>query len=404
MRESKGNSKEYYEKLNEVLKNSDRSIPSLLIDLNRLDDNCKTLRKDLDPDNNFRLVVKSLPSFDFLSYVMDKMNAYDLMVFHQPFLSDLSLKLDRRSDILIGKPMPIRTARYYFNHLPTDIDFDPFNQIQWLVDTELRIQEYVALANELGKRIRLNLEIDVGLHRGGWDKLETLKNALKLISENKETIEFSGFMGYDPHLVKIPAFIKSQKRAFVESTSFYNRCILLLKEEFSELYTEELTFNGGGSPTVKLHQSSSSPLNDLSAGSCLVCPTTFDIPSLEDYSPACFIATPVLKIFEGTTLPGLEKFKGILNLLKKSNRQSCFIYGGFWKADYCYPFGIKQNRIFSPSTNQTMLNYDSSIRLDVDDYVFLRPHQSEFVFLQFGNIIAFRNNILESTWPVLNNR
>ena len=93
------------------------------------------------------------------------MNTDKLMVFHQPFLSDLSSTLDQRADVLLGKPMPIRTAQYYYKTLPKlKNDFDPYRQVQWLVDTEARIFQYISLAQKLGKRLRLNLELDVGLH------------------------------------------------------------------------------------------------------------------------------------------------------------------------------------------------------------------------------------------------
>ena len=91
-------------------------------------------------------------------------------------------------------------------------------------------------------------------------------------------------------------------------------------------------------------------------GSCLVKPTTFNIPSLKEYQAACYIATPVLKKFKGTTLPALERFKNLLNLINSKNKISYFIYGGYWKADYCYPINIKENALFSISTNQTMVN------------------------------------------------
>ncbi|MEM6770171.1 MAG: hypothetical protein AAF597_06270, partial [Bacteroidota bacterium] len=177
----------------------------------------------------------------------------------------------------------------------------------------------------------------------------------------------------------------------------------LIRTQFPELWKEDLTFNGGGSPTLALHQTVDSPLNDLSVGSCFVKPTTFDIPTLVDFRPACYIATPVLKKFTGTTLPALENVRKMLNFVNSNHRQSYFIYGGYWKADYCYPEGIRPNRIFGPSTNQTMLNGPAEVPLEVDDFVFLRPQQSEFVFLQFGNILVLRGKQIVGEWEGLTN-
>ena len=59
-----------------------------------------------------------------------------------------------------------------------------------MVDTSKRIQQYIDLAKQLGQKLRLNLEIDVGLHRGGFANLESLKNALNIIYRKINTILF----------------------------------------------------------------------------------------------------------------------------------------------------------------------------------------------------------------------
>ena len=395
-------SKPYFEQLNQTLKNYQRAIPCLLIDLDKVDENLAILQKNLQANTSFRIVVKSLPSIELIQYVMQKASTEKLMVFHQPFLTELARSLTATADVLLGKPMPIKTAQYFYENLPeSNQGFNPFQQIQWLVDTKERIQEYIDLAKRLGQPLRLNLEIDVGLHRGGFKDIPQLKAGLQLIEQHKEWVRFAGLMGYDPHVVKLPSFIRSKEKAYRLANQFYEECKETIQQDFPNLWSDDLTFNGAGSPTIALHKNNS-PLNDVSAGSCLVMPTTFDMPTLESYQAACFIASPVLKAFEGTTLPALEKMKSLLNLISSSNRQSFYIYGGFWKADYCYPTGVKQNSLFI-STNQTMLNAPSSVQLKVDDFVFLRPHQSEFVFLQFGNILPIRNGQIESPWSILKN-
>ena len=64
------------------------------------------------------------------------------------------------------------------------------------------------------------------------------------------------------------------------------------------------------------------------------------------------------------------------------------------------PEGIKQSALFGKSTNQVMLNASSNTTLNVGDYVFLRPHQSESVFLQFGGILGLRGGKIEKEWSV----
>lgn len=393
----------YFQQLNQRLKSCKRAIPSLLVDLDRIDLNIQALQKAMPENKAFRIVVKSLPSIPLIDYVMEKMDTHKLMVFHQPFLSQLAHHYGDKIDILIGKPMPAQTADYFYQTLDIDSSFQANKQIQWLIDTDQRLKQYIELAKKHQQKILVSLEIDVGLHRGGFGTLERLHSILKIMDQNKEYIELGGFMGYDPHVALLPKILRSQKRSFQLANDFYRACIELLKSDFPHLWHQNLTFNGAGSPTLPLHKGSYSVLNDVSAGSALVKPTHFDIPSLSQFIPACFIATPVLKKMEGTTLPGLEKLKGLFNFLKPFFRKSYFIYGGYWKADYYYPPQTRDNPLFGPSTNQSMINSASNIDLEVDDFIFLRPTQSEFVFLQFGNIIAVRGDRIEAEWPILQN-
>lgn len=392
----------YFQTLNDTLKAYDRAIPRLIIDREILDKNIRTLLQSLRPGLDFRIVVKSLPSSDLIRYVMQQTASQKLMVFHQPFLSDLSSWLEAGADILLGKPMPVNTAAYYYRTVRSGKDFDPFQQVQWLVDTEQRARQYLDLARELGNPLRLNLEIDIGLHRGGFSNLEALGRTLKLIRNNPAHLTFSGFMGYEPHVVKIPKMLRSEEQAFRMADEQYAACIELVQMQFPDLWNEELTLNGGGSQTIDLHGAGESVLNEVSAGSCLVKPVTFDVPSLAEYRPASFIATPILKKMKDTTLPGLEKAAGWLSKLRPAYRYAYFIYGGYWMADYIFPEGTKENPLFGSSTNQSMVNIPPEGALEVDDFVFLRPRQSEFVFLQFGKILVYRLGRIEGEWNLLN--
>jgi len=40
------------------------------------------------------------------------------------------------------------------------------------------------------------------------------------------------------------------------------------------------------------------------------------------------------------------------------------------------------------------------VDLQVDDYMFLRPTQSEFVMLQFGDLLLVDDGEIASRWPV----
>ena len=169
----------YFKNLNKELKNYQRAIPCLLIDLDILDKNITETLSNFRNDASLRVVVKSLPSIQLIEYILQKTNSNKLMVFHQPFLTDLASRLDNKMDVLLGKPMPIKTVEYFYNNLPQKHNgLNPYTQIQWLVDTTKRIEEYVNLAKKLNQKLRLSIEIDVGLHRGGFSSVETLKKRI----------------------------------------------------------------------------------------------------------------------------------------------------------------------------------------------------------------------------------
>ncbi|MEM9525149.1 MAG: alanine racemase [Bacteroidota bacterium] len=383
-----------------ALHTTGRALPRLLVDLDRLDHNIDLLAKQLPTELALRLVVKSLPSLGLLEYLQQRLGVKRLMFFHQPFLTELAHTQDATLDFLLGKPMPTATAAYFYRRFPTSGGIDPFRQVQWLVDSKERLQQYLELAKALDcgnstPPLRLNLEVDVGLRRGGFADSASLREGLKLIESAGGALVFSGLMGYDPHVVKLPSIFGSIAQFHKQATSTYREYQAVIRQAFPNYWRSDLTFNGAGSPTFSLHCRGNSPLNEVAVGSALLKPSTFDTPSLVDYQAACFLATPVLKIFPRTRLPGL-------NWLSLPH-PSCFIYGGYWKADYCFPEGIKENKLFGPSTNQSLLNLPRGSTLKVDDYIFLRPQQSEFVLLQFGDLLAIRKGKVIAEWPVLSN-
>ena len=86
--------------------------------------------------------------------------------------------------------------------------------------------------------------------------------------------------------------------------------------------------------------------------------------------------------------------------LKRSWGTRIFIYGGYWKAVPVSPAGFITNNLYGRSTNQEMLNGPVDTRADVDDYIFLRPTQSESVMLQFRDLVIIRGDEIVGRWLV----
>lgn len=390
---------EYFARLNQLLRTEGAGYPQLLLDLDVLDANIQRLTQLIRSGVDYRIVVKSLPCPRLVEYVMDKAKTTKLMVFHQPFLSQIAAHMPK-ADVLLGKPLPVAAADRFYQDFSGQSGFNPTRQLQWLIDSQARLESYLQLARQYQQKLRINIELDVGLHRGGLNKPEQLDALLDTIVANPAHLEFSGFMGYDPHVVKLPRIIKSREQAFAQSQQQYQRFITRLQKRYPQLTTQPLCFNGAGSPTLALHQQDS-VLTEVAAGSCLVKPSDFDLDTLSGFTPAAFIASPVLKVQDGVQVPGIEWASGLFGNWDANQQQSLFVYGGNWLAKPYAPQGLQANPLYGVSSNQQMLNGSKAISLAVGDQVFWRPTQSEALFLQFGDILPFRNGQLIASWPVL---
>lgn len=388
----------YFAALNRTLREQGPGRPLLVIDLERLERNCARLRQSLVDGKQLRVVAKSLPAPGLLEHVLQHTGSTRLMVFHQPFLNALAQRLPG-ADLLLGKPMPVAAARTFYATLERGAGFDPRAQLQWLIDTPQRLAQYAELARQIGTRMRINIEIDVGLHRGGLGEFDELDALFAQIKAQPDVLEFAGFMGYDAHVGKVPALLESRERSFERALQRY-RGFLARADELGTGPHQTLTLNGAGSPTFRLH-GAGSPLNEVAVGSALLKPGDFDLELLGDFEPAAFIATPVLKALDGLQLPGPLPLGEAWALWDHNRRRSFFIYGGKWMASTVSPAGLAANALYGSSSNQSILNASHSVNLGVDDYVFLRPSQSEAVLLQFGELLALRGNRIEARWPVL---
>ncbi len=386
----------YFGALNAMLKREGPARPVLLLDLDRLDQNIAALRQSIRPPKHFRVVDKSLPSIELVRYIFEKAGTNRVMSFHEPFLRQVAEQF-AHADVLLGKPMPVKSAAEFYAGVSGT--FDPDAQLQWLIDTPERLDEYRALAERLQRRLRINVEIDVGLHRGGVQDTATLERMLTVIAAHPTRLQFAGFMGYDPHVAKVPSWARSRASLIEEVRTIYRGYVDYVKTRHPELWSEAITLNGAGSPTYRLYEDDTL-LNDLSVGSALVKPTDFDLDTLTPHVPALFIATPVLKASASARLPGLDWLSAILDWWNPNLARTFFIYGGYWMARPVAPAGLHNNGMFGRSSNQEMLNGSARVELGVDDYVFLRPTQSEAVMLQFGDLVLVRAGKIVGRWPV----
>lgn len=393
----------YFADMQELLQRDGPGTACLILDLDRLNHNLIALREQMPTGKHYRLVSKSLPCRALIEQVLVTMHSQRIMCFHQPFANRLARDFPD-SDLLLGKPMTVQAAERFYQRLYTG-RFDPQRQLQWLVDTPARLAAYAELARAQNLRMRIGIEIDVGLHRGGVDNDSDFVAMLRILRDNSRRLRLSGLMGYDPHVVKLPGLLGSPETLQQHANERYRHYIRLLRREAPDLLTLQqdlpMVFNGAGSPNFVLHDERA-PTNDLAVGSALVKPSDFDLPTLEAFRPALWIATPVLKSATGPELPGIEWAQRPARLWNPNLARSHFIDGGNWKADAHSPAGLAPNRLFGRSSNQEMLNSAPAAGLSPGDWVFLRPRQSEALMLRFGPLRVIQAGNLVDHWPVFN--
>jgi len=389
-----GSHDSYFQALSRALGEAGLSRPTLVVDRRRMLANVDAAINTLAPSAlPVRVVVKSLPAFGLIDPTAERLGTNRFMVFNGAMLRHM-IEQHPAADLLLGKPLPIREAAPFI--AASRAGGPPATLPQWLIDTPERLAAYIEAARAVSASLRVNFEIDVGLHRGGFTTPETLAAAVD-IARAEPLVQIAGLMGYDPHVPKVP----NPGGAFESVQRKYSAALSVLTEKLS-VAPETLTLNTAGSPTYKLHAAGTAG-NEVAIGSAFVKPMDFDIETLTHHESAAFIATPVIKALDRTHLPALEGLAGVFSFYDPNSERAFFIYGGHWLARPVSPSGLEYSDIFGRSSNQELLTGSRRVMLAVDDYVFFRPTQSEAVFLQFGDIAMYdEGRIVEMipTFPV----
>ena len=382
----------YFAKLQRALGDAGHCQPVLVIDKNRLDHNLDTLAASVPSHMDVRIVAKSLPSIDLLNYVTWRLGTNRLMTFNLPMLTTLAKEMPTANQLL-GKPFPVAAAARFYAEEGTQSA-----AVQWLIDTSERLDQYAALGARLGMALNVSLELDVGLHRGGFSPDWKLRMALRQIA-NSDFLNFGGFMGYEAHLAKIPTMGGLRSKAFDQAMGLYEEAVAIAEETLGTEGCADAILNSAGSLTYQLHRQGSIA-NEMSIGTALLKGTDFDTDLLGAFMPAAFIATPVIKVLPSTRLPGMDFMDG-LPKTRSNPDHALFVHGGHWLAEPHYPDGLAQNSLYGRSSNQEMLNVPAGTAIEPDDFVFLRPTQTEAVLMQFGDLAVFDNGAFTDTWSPL---
>ncbi len=386
---------EYFLKIQEALRRADVASPVLVVDRERLNANLDFLRNDVPPGVAVRLVSKSLPCLPLLQHARTALGTDRLMTFNLPMLIDIARAMPDAEQML-GKPLPVAAAAHFYRE---DLEPRAHSSVYWLVDTLQRLSEYEDLAASLDRQLDVVLELDIGLHRGGLEPGPELVAALEKLSRGQR-LRFAGFMGYEAHLAKVPTFGGWRARQVARAGSLYQKANSMAAEALGSEAVANTFRNIAGSPTYRFYRDDSLA-NEISVGSALMKPTDFETDLLEPYQPALFVATPALKVLGRTRIPVLEFFDRLKLWVDPDLAQAIFIHGGYWKALPVDPPGLRTNSTYGRSTNQELLNVGARADIEADDFVFLRPTQSEAVMLQFGSVAVYEELEIRDFWPTL---
>lgn len=342
-----------------------------------------------------RAVLKSLPSLPLMDEVARAWNSPRVMAFNAAQLQQL-LAARPLAEPLLGKPLPVAAAAQVLGQLPVEVG----SRIEWLVDTPERLAQYRQLAEQRGQALKLNFELDVGLHRGGFEDVASLGPALASL-RGAPLLRWSGFMGYDAHVAALPDLPGMRATAWEEARRRWQAAWSAAEAALGPRPREGLTLNTAGSPTFRLHDGKG-PANEVSVGSAALLPLDFEKPLLADLQPAAFIATPVLKSWPRFRLPeGATWLSRAAQAWDRNQARGFAIHGGHWLAEPVSPPGIAPSGLYGNSSNQQVMVASQRVDLRPDDYVFFRPQQSEAVLLQFGDLLVFDGTRISASWPVL---
>ena len=376
----------YFAGLQAALKRAGVAQPTLVVDVARLAANIAAVRRALAPTRlALRVVSKSLPAPKLLEAVMTGGATDKLMVFNGVMLDEIAA-FQPHADVLTGRPLPAtQVADFVRRHAN---DPAPAARPQWLADSARRLAQYAQIARVSDAPLRINLEYDVGLHRGGLPDLAALAEAIDL-AKAEPLLRITGLMAYEPHVLGAAA--PAAEAAVVQRR--YGAAVAVLAEKLGGL--DGLTLNTAGSGTYALHLADPHA-NEVAIGSAFVMPTHFDLPTLKDHQPAAFIAQPVLKVMDPALFPRREALTEAIQALDPNQRRGFFLYGGYGDAKPVSPPGVRFSRIWS---GRGMLEGSMKVDLKLDDFVFMRPTESEGVFLQFGDIAVYDGAQISAWWP-----
>lgn len=370
----------YFSQLQAGLAREGDGVPSVVLDLDRVDRNVDRVRSLWPRAKAVRLAVKSLPCIPLLERLAKRFDTRRFMVFHPSHLAPLFAAFPE-ADALFGKPVPPRAVARALESLGPEKSA----RVRWLVDSARTARELAEVAGTHNQVLRAAIEIDIGLHRGGASSDEAITQIAEAFDGPNARLSFAGLMGYDGHLGRVPWPLQTIGRSHERSMRRYSA--LIDAADRAGLVASDAVRNAGGSLSFMEYRDGD-PSDELTIGSCLVKPAHFADKRLASLEPAMFIATPVLKRIERFVAPDGEWLGPVAQLVPGLRGPGVYLFGGRFNARPVSPTDLVANAVLGDSANQALYQLDRGSALDQGDWAFFWPEESEAVMDQFGCVWA----------------
>lgn len=388
----------YFEQVASDLGAAGIGTPVVFIDMDRVDANIDAIVAGIDA-LRFRIVEKSLPSLDLLSYVSSRSGSDKFLVLHLPFLLDLLGRFPS-AEVLVGKCHLTSAVRAFLQSVPLSDRGNVASRVTFLADDTTQLDELVALATDLGLTLRLAIELDVGLGRSGVRETSELEAMLDVFL-GSAVVSFAGFLGYDGHIAHRPGTnIERMTEDWRSATALYQsyRDVLDSPRYDSLSSLPDLVFNSGGTSSFPMYAGRETPVNDVATGGGVLRPGTYPDLVISALKPAIFIATPVLQQYDTPQIPFFSPARSAAIV---EGRQGLTIQGGGWPSVFTYPADIRPIALLTDPTdpnlvpNQGLVTAPPELAIGPGDWVFYHPLQSDALF-QFERVMQVRGGRLES--------
>ena len=388
----------YFQQIASDLTAAGIGTPQVFIDMDCLDANIAEIVSKAGA-SRYRIVEKSLPSLDLLSYVQQKSGSQKFLVLHLPFLPGI-LSTFPNADVLVGKSHLWIAIQTFFTSQPKASWPAIAKRVTFIADNMQRLTDLVTVANNLGIVLKLCPSSSMWVSGGAASPTPASSlRCLRSFSRTRQQCSLPGSSGTTDTWPSRPAARSAQCRArgTMQRPHTPQSYVDILNQQFPALVTPNLVFNSGGSATYPMY--TSGPVNDVAAGGGVLRPGDYPNYVIGALQPAIFIATPVFKVYPAPELPfftaeqSATLFKGL---------QGVTIYGGGWPAFFTYPAGIQGAPFtFDPTDyamvpNQGMVTAPASAVISPGDWVFYHPRQSDALF-QFEQIMQVRGGRLQTT-------